>query len=111
MSSWGDQRRRYLGKTLIAVVATVSLALAACAGEGEDDTSDDTSALSQDGKDGKPSESDAASESEAGSDSNADGGMICVPGSYVFCRCADRSEGAKLCKDDGESFEPCDCSY
>lgn len=32
---------------------------------------------------------------------------LCTPGAYVFCRCADRSEGTKLCKEDGRSFEPC----
>lgn len=33
---------------------------------------------------------------------------LCTPGQYVFCRCQDRSEGAKLCKEDGASFEPCE---
>lgn len=32
---------------------------------------------------------------------------LCTPGAYVFCRCADRSEGTKLCKADGQSFEAC----
>ncbi len=33
---------------------------------------------------------------------------ICTPGANVFCRCADRSEGTKLCADDGKSFAtPC----
>ncbi len=32
----------------------------------------------------------------------------CSPGSYVFCRCRDRQEGTKLCKDDGMSFGPCE---
>jgi cysteine-rich repeat protein len=31
----------------------------------------------------------------------------CTPGNYVFCRCADRAEGTKLCKEDGASFEAC----
>jgi cysteine-rich repeat protein len=31
----------------------------------------------------------------------------CTPGANVFCRCADRSEGTKLCKQDGHSFEDC----
>lgn len=31
---------------------------------------------------------------------------ICTPGAYVFCRCADRAEGTKLCKD-GKAFEAC----
>lgn len=36
---------------------------------------------------------------------------LCPPGGYVFCRCRDRQEGTKLCKDDGQSFglcEPCE---
>lgn len=32
----------------------------------------------------------------------------CSPGAYVFCRCRDRQEGTKLCKDDGQSFGPCE---
>jgi cysteine-rich repeat protein len=32
---------------------------------------------------------------------------LCVPGAYVFCRCADRAQGTKLCKADGNSFEAC----
>lgn len=35
------------------------------------------------------------------------GGIKCTPGNYVFCRCADRAEGTKLCKEDGASFEAC----
>lgn len=33
--------------------------------------------------------------------------MICTPGNYVFCKCADSSKGTKLCKADGRSFEAC----
>lgn len=33
---------------------------------------------------------------------------LCTPGGYVFCRCRDRQDGAKLCKDDGQSFGPCE---
>lgn len=32
---------------------------------------------------------------------------LCAPGAYVFCRCADRTPGTKLCKADARSFEPC----
>jgi len=35
------------------------------------------------------------------------GGIHCTPGNYVFCRCQDRAEGTKLCRDDGVSFEAC----
>lgn len=32
---------------------------------------------------------------------------ICIPGDYVFCRCADQSPGTKLCRSDAKSFESC----
>ena len=35
------------------------------------------------------------------------GAVHCTPGNFVFCRCADRAEGTKLCKGDGSSFEAC----
>lgn len=36
---------------------------------------------------------------------------LCTPGAYVFCRCQDRAEGAKLCNETGDGFgkcEPCE---
>lgn len=33
---------------------------------------------------------------------------LCTPGDYVFCRCRDREAGSKLCKDDAQSFGPCE---
>lgn len=33
---------------------------------------------------------------------------LCTPGDYVFCRCRDRQEASKLCKEDGMSFGPCE---
>jgi hypothetical protein len=39
---------------------------------------------------------------------SSSGPSICTPGAYVFCRCADRSEGTKLCRKDG-SFDACTC--
>ncbi len=36
-------------------------------------------------------------------------GVKCTPGNYVFCRCEDRSEGTKLCRDTGTSFDDCKC--
>jgi hypothetical protein len=39
----------------------------------------------------------------------APSGIKCTPGNYVFCRCEDRSEGTKLCRDDGTSFDTCKC--
>jgi cysteine-rich repeat protein len=35
---------------------------------------------------------------------------ICTPGNYVYCRCQDRTEGTKLCHDDGAGFDPCSCA-
>lgn len=49
--------------------------------------------------------------SVACSTSNGDSGKnedrLCTPGNNVFCRCADTSQGTKVCKDDGKSFEEC----
>jgi hypothetical protein len=36
-------------------------------------------------------------------------GHVCTAGNYVYCRCEDRSEGTKLCQDDGASFAACVC--
>jgi cysteine-rich repeat protein len=45
--------------------------------------------------------------SSTSSTSEATSGIKCTPGNFVFCRCADRTPGTKLCKDDGASFETC----
>jgi cysteine-rich repeat protein len=37
-----------------------------------------------------------------------DSTVKCTPGSYVYCRCKNREEGTKLCKEDGRSFDVCD---
>ena len=37
----------------------------------------------------------------------ASGPVKCTPGNYVFCRCADRTEGTKLCNADSVSFQAC----
>lgn len=42
------------------------------------------------------------------SGSTAKEDQLCNPGNYVFCRCRDRQEGSKLCKEDGRSFGPCE---
>ncbi len=39
----------------------------------------------------------------------ATGDKLCTPGAYVYCRCEDRSEGTKLCHDDGAGFDDCKC--
>ena len=36
-----------------------------------------------------------------------DDDRICTPGNYVFCRCADRTKGTKLCEPDGKTFAAC----
>jgi cysteine-rich repeat protein len=45
-----------------------------------------------------------------GGDTSTSEDRLCIPGDYVFCRCADRAEGTKLCKDDGQSFDACTTS-
>lgn len=43
-----------------------------------------------------------------GSDAPAEDTTVrCTPGNYVFCRCANRDEGTKLCNPDGKSFQEC----
>ncbi len=46
------------------------------------------------------------------SESKATGGTssdkICTAGAYVYCRCANRDEGTKLCHDDGKGFDKCE---
>lgn len=45
------------------------------------------------------------------SESKAKDEKVCQPGAYVFCRCQDRQEGAKLCNETGTGFgkcEPCE---
>lgn len=37
------------------------------------------------------------------------GAKICTAGNFVYCRCADRSEGTKLCHEDGQGFDECKC--
>ena len=32
---------------------------------------------------------------------------VCTPGNYVFCRCANRAEGTKLCNADAKTFGAC----
>lgn len=44
------------------------------------------------------------------SDSGGDPQRLCTPGNYVYCRCADFSEGTKRCADDGQSFDECSCA-
>lgn len=33
--------------------------------------------------------------------------MICTPGNFVFCKCADLAKGTKLCNPDGKGFGAC----
>jgi len=39
---------------------------------------------------------------------SSSGTPVCTPGTYTFCRCADRSEGTRLCRKDG-TFDACTC--
>ena len=39
----------------------------------------------------------------------APGAVKCTPGNFVYCRCEDRTEGTKLCRPDGVSFDVCKC--
>ena len=48
-------------------------------------------------------------EAGCGKDSGSSEPRLCTPGNFVFCRCADRSEGTKLCTVDGAAFEECKC--
>ena len=43
------------------------------------------------------------------SNPSSPGAIKCTPGAYVYCRCEDRSEGTKLCRPDGVSFDACNC--
>lgn len=43
-------------------------------------------------------------------DTDATDDKLCTPGAYVFCRCADRTAGTKLCQGDGRSFDACQTS-
>lgn len=35
---------------------------------------------------------------------------LCTPGASVFCRCEDAAASTKLCRADGQSFDPCKCN-
>ncbi len=77
----------------VLLVAAAALVLLACSGG---------STLNGDGgaaDGGSPATSDAAA--------SGDAAFGCTPGSYVFCRCSDRSEGTKACRPDGQSFDAC----
>jgi hypothetical protein len=83
-------------KSNLVVLAISALVLAACSG-----------GVVQEG-DGGATEGGAFQDSATRDAATPDaGGARCTPGSYVFCRCPDRSEGTKRCSDDGQSFEPC----
>ncbi len=36
-----------------------------------------------------------------------DGGRLCAPDTYAFCRCPDTTPGTKLCNSEGDAFGPC----
>ena len=99
-------RSRVMRSSLVAV----ALVLTACGGSVAPGGSSGSSGTS--GTSGTSSTN--GSDSETGNTSGATGGgggsLRCTPGAYVFCRCQDRSEGTKLCQDDGKAFGPCACS-
>lgn len=78
-----------------ALVVASALLLVACSGG---------STL---GGDGGASEGGSPDGGGNPSDGGTEGGAVCTPGAYVFCRCADRSEGTKQCRADGLSFDAC----
>lgn len=59
------------------------------------------------GQDGGSDGGLAAGEGGIAGDGGSEGGVFCTPGNFVFCRCADRAEGTKMCNADGRTFAPC----
>ena len=55
--------------------------------------------------DGGAAEGGSSATSDAAA--SGDAAFGCTPGSHVFCRCSDRSEGTKACRPDGQSYDPC----
>jgi len=90
------------------------LIVSACGGgvalpTGGDGTSGGTSGNGSSGRTGSSGSTDGnGSDSTDGSNGTGTSAK-CTPGNYVFCRCADRSEGTKLCNNDGASFGACSC--
>ena len=81
------------------LVTIGSLSMLACSGG---------STLGTDGGTADGGKSSGFTDDTKDASATADGGGFgCTPGSYVFCRCSDRSEGTKLCAADGNSFGPC----
>lgn len=84
------------------VLSAVLLLTAACGGSVSPGPSGSSGSSGSGGKTGGGS--------GTGSSSGSDGSSLrCTPGNYVFCRCADRSEGTKLCEQDGKTFDACTC--
>jgi hypothetical protein len=90
----------------VLLVLSVFLLITACGG---------SVAPSPEKSSGGPS-TDPTGTGSSGSDgtkppsgNSSGGGVRCTAHAYVFCRCADRSEGTKVCYDDGQSFGPCEC--
>lgn len=87
--------------SLLCLLLSAASALAACGG-----------AIAPQSDDQKSSSSGSSGTSgTTGSDPgpiSSSGASVCTPGAYVFCRCADRSEGTKLCRKDG-TFDACTC--
>ena len=85
----------------ISVIGACSAGIAPSQGDGG------TSGSSGSGSSGS---SGTPGDGGTGEASTSEGGtaLTCSAGNFVFCRCADRSEGTKQCID-GKSFGPCTC--
>ena len=98
-------------RTLVALlfVSFSIVIVAACGGAVApvDDKQSGSGGTSRSGS-GGTSGSGSSTGSDQSSSGATSGGVICTAGNYVFCRCADRSEGTKLCRD-GASFDACVC--
>ncbi len=91
---------------LALILATAASSLAACGGAIAPQTDDQQSTTGTGKTTAAPSRGTAGS--DPGGPVSSGAPSVCSPGAYVFCRCADRSEGTKLCRKDG-SFDACSC--
>ena len=84
--------------SFLCLLLSAASTLVACGGAIAPQSDDQQSTTAGAGK-----SSGAGSSGTSGS-----GTSVCTPGAYVFCGCADRSEGTKLCRKDG-TFDACSC--
>jgi len=91
------------------VAVAVALVLMACGGSVAPSGSSGSSGTSGSGTSGSGSANGSGSDTGSTSGATGRGSLRCPPGAYVFCRCQDRSEGTKLCQQDGKTFSACQC--